>query len=306
MAMRDRVVTFDTKDEWLEFKRGTISATDAIAISGLRYFGRTPASVYFDKTCGPGDDQASRAMARGTAMEPYLVAAYAEDQEVILEPMPRWWCVRHPTIPWLTCSPDGLIAPMAKCIEAKTSRRYVGWDDPDDVPDGVPFAYVVQCAIQMSCCDLDECDLVACVGSLDDFRVYRLQRNERLERALIERVTRFREEHILPGVVPEWDGSEAADRLLAELHPFNKVRDQLVEVVEGIPEYEHIRELANCQREADAAARELARRRQVVQADIGDGAGFVTADGARVTWRCAKNGSRPFRATFDTSFPPTE
>jgi len=299
---RDRIVTFDSKEEWLAFKRTTISATDVIAIVGLPYFGRTAMSVFMDKVDPDYGDESSAAMSRGTAMEPFLVSAYAERTGVELLDVPRWWCVTHPTLPWLSCSPDQAWADYRRNVEAKTSRTRRGWQDPREAPDGVPEAYIVQCAIQTACCETEGADLVAAVGSLDDFRIYDgLHRNARLEKALIARATEFYENHLKPEVFPEWDGSEGADRLLRSLFPHNTTTDQLREVDDeerAVVDYFYL----------DAQARMRAEHSesiwaQRVQSIIGDSPG-ICGPGFKITWKIQGSG-RVFRPTFYEDFTPT-
>jgi len=302
---RDRIVTFDSKDEWLAFKRKTISATDVIAIVGLPYFGRTAMSVFMDKVDPDYESLGSSAMARGTAMEPFLVAAYAESQCVRMLDVPRWWCVTHPTLPWLSCSPDGIVDETSGnpwLLEAKTSRTRSGWQPPSEMPDGVPEAYIVQCAIQMACCDLDPCALVAAVGSLDDFRVYQIERNARLETTLIARATEFYENHLKPEVFPEWDGSEGADRLLRSLFPHNTTTDQLREI-EDPDELAAVDALWRAWNVIEGGTQQHAVARQRCEEIIGDSPG-ICGPGFKFTWKIQGSG-RVFRPTFYEDFTPT-
>lgn len=67
-------------------------------------------------------------------------------------PILEFGYLKHPTISFLGCTPDG-VTPGGIMIEIKAPwRRYI-----DGIP---PLYYYIQCQIQMEVCDLDYCDFV--------------------------------------------------------------------------------------------------------------------------------------------------
>jgi predicted phage-related endonuclease len=189
---------------------------------------------------------------------------------------------------WRTATPDYQV------MESGQPRRLVElkWVGPGqdkhwdiDDPAGVPAGYRDQCDWQMGVSGIHEADLGAFFASQRDMHVWRFGFEQEREDALVELGKRFWFEHVVREVPPGLDFTEAAQRYLRTLHPYN-----LPEIVAAPLEAEALaREYA--QASEDAKAADLAKRAAKHQlcSIIGDNAGIDGPFG-RVTWKLQKTG----------------
>lgn len=298
---------------WHARRQSGIGSSEIAALFGLSPYGG-PLDVYLAKTADPAQlaaAPATVAQRRGSRLEAYLADEAAERFGWKLVEAPGQ---AHPLLPYLNASPDRLLLDeagnVAAIVEIKTSRSREGWADPEDDPTGVPAHYLLQVQHQMLVgvrwrgehVYPARAYIVACVGHLDDLRLYAVDAHPGVADRIVGVAGRFWREHVEPRVPPAFDGSAGGDRLLAELHPFNRIGSQLDEIGPASPAWAMVSDLARAQRDLDAAQREHDRARQVVQAAIGDRAGF-RGEGFSVSWRATSAGSRIFRAKFDPEFP---
>ncbi len=158
-------------------------------------------------------------MERGLRMEAALGIWYADVEDVELQDMPK---VPDPPLPgpepWMADRPDWL-APD-RVVEGKTSRRLdaaVGWGQPRT--GQVPLHVGGQCVWHMLHTDRERCDVVAFGTWDDDFRIYVLQRNEALERRIVDVCRNWYERHVTEGHAPPLDGSPAAAKFAHLVYP---------------------------------------------------------------------------------------
>ena len=99
---------------------------------------------------------------------------------------------------WRAARPDALavIGPDRVVVEAKTTRGWDAWGQ--DGTDQVPVYYAAQVAWQLSVCGVERADVIAYCPMDDGIRVYTIQRNEQLERAIIARVTEWMDRYVWP------------------------------------------------------------------------------------------------------------
>lgn len=94
-------------------------------------------------------------MQYGIDNEPMAIAAF-EATGYMVE---RVGFVKHPSIPWLGCSPDGLIVGekaliQVKCPKASTHKRYWYMNE-------MPKEYFAQCTLELAVCEYDVCYFVS-------------------------------------------------------------------------------------------------------------------------------------------------
>lgn len=171
-----------------------VGSSDVAAILGLSAR-RKPVEVWAGMTgLLPRYNLAdTRSQARGRIIEPALVAHYARESGITLEPGPP---ITSPPIVapdgWRSCRPDATGPGLV--VEAKTTRWWDGWGD--DGTDQVPIDYAAQVAWQLSVMDADKGVLVAYCPMDDDVRVYELRRNLSLEARIIAKVRAWMEAHV--------------------------------------------------------------------------------------------------------------
>jgi putative phage-type endonuclease len=93
----------------------------------------------------------------GTRLEPVAKRLFEERTKCKVHDVA---CVRHPRIPYLGASPDGLIEPTNG--DQQRHGRLVEFKCPISRPmtNGVPEAYWHQMQMQMECTGIDECEYV--------------------------------------------------------------------------------------------------------------------------------------------------
>lgn len=139
--------------------------------------------------------------------------------------------VLNPEVPVLGVHPDVLVwhqppsAPVRPdaIAEVKTSkwlpatieargRSFPGWGEPGT--DQVPRWYAAQGVALMVACQVETVWFPVFGTVDDDFRVYRLDRDERLVRGMLAKLTAWYDRHIVRGEYPEPDGSDTTKWVL--------------------------------------------------------------------------------------------
>lgn len=195
-----------------------VGSSDVPAILGLSPY-KGPYDVWM-RLQGRGlRDDPDEDMRRGTRWEPLVLAVYAGDTGRLVRKPPAHATWRHPEVRWATASPDALVVDERRsgAVEAKTDRnteRSWGqagtihrWDDA--AAQRVRIDYALQSYWQAWVCDLAFVDLAVLLPYYE-LRVYRMERDLELERALVARVSAWYERHVVGREPPPLDGSDAA------------------------------------------------------------------------------------------------
>lgn len=229
-------MTPEERTAWLEDRRLSLGASDVPQVLGLSRWGG-PWQVWASKVHGIDSDPGIPARV-GLALEDLVAELFAErcpDAEVAMPP----GLVRPEGDAWAHATPDrwvlwpGQDAPEA--LQIKTSRSAKGWG-PDgsmaipDTEDGgtVPAAYYVQTMWEMwiTLRIHDEQGIPAgaargwlavLIGNAD-FRVYQLEWDPALVRAMVTRCKAWWEAHVIGREAPPIDSTYACGDVLAGLH----------------------------------------------------------------------------------------
>ena len=212
------------RDEWLAWRRGGIGASDAAALVGLSRYG-SPWSLWAEKVGLTVDRPQSQRQRIGQILEPAIAQLFHETTGLhVAHAQSR---CQHPDLPWARCTVDGFVfdtaaaatapAPLLDDVlgvhEIKTDARY-GWDD-------VPVDIRAQCIWQMAVTQTEHCWISALYGGFG-FGVWELRWDAdaradwELMRAAGERLWH---EHVVTGVPPDVDGSDATYRALLQVYP---------------------------------------------------------------------------------------
>lgn len=284
---------------------GFLGGSEITAALGLNPW-KAPVDLWLEKTGARPGSAGNPRTECGTRFEAPIADWYAELEGARLATSPS---VRHPSEPWIGCTPDRLVvteedgivgAIQVKCVGVQASYS---WGDAPEVgsedwwryqPAGVPRHVRLQVAWELltmhALWGIDVEDVVALIGT--DLRVYAVERDEELEQALVEGARAFWD-CVVQDEPPAIDGSESWLRLLEQRFP-RDVRAELLpaseESVEQARRYLKASSLmARVEAERDRAANEL-------RAAIGDAAGIKGA-GIRATWKANRNGKRTLRVT---------
>lgn len=171
------------REQWLAERRTGIGSSDAAAACGLSQY-RTALDVYCDKLQLVPPQEDNRAMRLGRRMEPVLAAEY-EDQTgaAVARPIPMR---RHAEHPCLLANLDGLREGTDWIVEFKTAnlRQAKRWGEPGS--DEIPDEYMAQVQHQMMVNGSDLADVAVLIAG-SDFRIYTVERSDRLVRLMLER-----------------------------------------------------------------------------------------------------------------------
>jgi hypothetical protein len=178
----------------------------------------------------------------GRMFELAICSRYADDEQVFLRPGPAYedtpvigaeaWMGDRPDRYVHDRAPSIVMAPQdPRCdrlLEAKKTWSFTHgeteadtWGDPGT--ESVPLAYFFQCHWHILVCghhapNLDRCDLAAFCARTEEFRIYTIRRDEKMEAALVARARDWWERYIIGGMQPPVsDGYEATHRTLARL-----------------------------------------------------------------------------------------
>lgn len=179
-------------------RRGHIGSSDAAAICGLDPY-QSAIDVFTEKTLDTDDITGNEAIDVGNLLEPVLL---------------EWACGQLDFPPFVAkCPPyvhdngimaanlDGFID-TAHHIEAKTTGITEGWGDPD-VPNDVPEKVLVQVHHQFACAGTRIAYVPVLIGSFGlHFRLYRVERNEVVLKAVADRCVAFWNNYVQKRIAP--------------------------------------------------------------------------------------------------------
>lgn len=170
----------------------------------------------FDQKIGGAEAEETLPMYMGSIFEAPMRLVYRRETGAILRgPM----MVRHPKHPIAIGNLDDQARRdnTERVVEIKMAnwRMLDAWGDGEDE---VPERYGTQAQWYMGITGLDLCDVAVLLGGAE-FRVYTLKADPELFGMLVELAERFWTDHILTGVAPEPDGSEAAAEILKRWYP---------------------------------------------------------------------------------------
>lgn len=195
-------------EEWLEWRKHGIGASDAAAIMGISPWD-TPLSLWERKTGRLPEKPQNRAMARGVVLEPEARAAWEAHTGELAAPM----CVQHDTHDFIRASLDGLTMEGNLILEIKCP----GAEDHATALKGqVPGKYWPQLQHQLACVPEAECLHYWSYRPGEASALVVVQRDTAYIQALIEREAAFWVciQNDTPPVTDAW-AAAAAQWLLA-------------------------------------------------------------------------------------------
>jgi predicted phage-related endonuclease len=193
---------------------------------------------------------------------------------------------RHPQFEWMIAHPDRLVLNTNRGLECKTSGAYMAgeWGEPGT--DEVPEQYLIQVQHYIAVCGWGGCDLALLLGG-NDFRIYPIERNDRLIASLVERERQFWENHVVAGILPPVDGSKACAEALRLLYPQDS--GQVIEATPELDELVHQYQAAKLNEKL--VAEESLKYKNAIQAAMGDASILVGPDW-KITWKTAKDSAK--------------
>lgn len=194
-------------EDWLKLRKTGIGGSDAGAICGLNPFS-SPMKVFYDKSSGDIQEPGSEAIRQGHDLEQYVAQRFTEATG--LKVRCSNYMYRSVEHPFMIADVDRLIVGEDAGLECKTASAYNAdkWKDGD-----IPLHYVMQCYHYMAVTGKRTWYIAAVI--LGQGFVYRkLTWDDALIQGLVKAEGDFWNNHIVPGILPEPDGSQICNEVL--------------------------------------------------------------------------------------------
>ena len=207
-----------SREDWLEVRNTGIGSSDAAAAVGLNPY-QSQLELWMEKTgrgaalpiVDPSDD--STPMFWGTLLEAFVAAHYTKKTGNRIRKINA--VLQHSEIPWMLANIDREIlgVPEVQILECKTA----GMNGAKLWRDGVPEYVQLQVHHQLAVTGKQAADVAVLVCG-NEFRTYRIERNDALIARLIELERNFWH-YVESDTPPPADGSDSADVALRCLYP---------------------------------------------------------------------------------------
>lgn len=256
-------------------RRTYIGASEAAAVVNLSRWG-SPVTVWARKVgLETADPPVALRMWLGERMEPILAELY--ESRTGRKPRTHQRLVRSKSFAFIGAHPDYVR------LEVKTAQSAEGWGDDGAIvtPDAmaIPLDYYLQVQQQMFCTGWDACNVAVLIRH-DDFRVFDVPRHQPTIEGLVNAEVAFWQDHVLTGVPPVLDGSEAASAYLRSRFPVETQPPRIATPEEAAL----LLEVQAAKRVAKEAAAEEDRLTNILRAAIGEAAG-ITDGRIKATWK---------------------
>lgn len=241
--------------------------------------------VYLEKTGmaddTPEDKNREFLLELGTQLEPVIANLYErETGKHLQQPSPARW--QHREHPVLMGTPDRLVLEEQRGVELKSENQFQNeFGEPGT--DQVPYHYLIQCAHYMAIGEVAAWDIAVLHGG-SKFSIYTLHRDQELEKFMIDELLRWWDEHIVRGVVPEVDSSDAWKVYLRKKYPVNTLP-----ILDSDKEtYVNVQKLLVARHYVESWETEKTELENQLKLLIGEHEG-IHGDFGKITWRKSKD-----------------
>ena len=196
-------------EEWLKYRKQGIGGSDAGAVCGLNPY-RTALEVYLDKTSDNIEGTDNEAMRQGREFEEYVAMRFTEATgKKVRRANFMYYDEGNP---FMLADVDRMVVGENAGLECKTASPYMA----DKWKDGkIPLSYQIQCYHYMSVCNADAWYIAVLIYGRE-FKHYRIERDREMIADLRRIEKDFWENNVLKKQLPEPDGSELCDSVIAE------------------------------------------------------------------------------------------
>lgn len=267
--------------DWLGIRKGFVGGSDVAALLGLSPW-KTPVDLYLDKTGRvPDEDEASEAMRLGSYLEDYAARRYAEETGRTVRNFGYMVAKGHAVadIDRLVGDGDALPAHHADIrtdtlLECKTAGAF--WEDEP------PLHYQTQVQLYMELTGCRFADFaVVFLAPRRDFRIYRVERDEKIGAALLDRIEAFWRDCVEADTPPPAVNLADVRALYPNARP-ECAKEATAEVARAV---ERLREI---KAQTDALDEEADGLRGAVAAFMGDADTLRVGGAKAVTFRAPK------------------
>lgn len=201
-----------SNEEWLRLRKTGIGGSDAGAICGLNPYS-SQMKVFYDKTTDEIEENDSEAVRIGHDLEDYVAKRFMEAAGLkVRRSNYMYRSVEHP---FMIADVDRLVIGEDAGLECKTASAYNAdkWKNGD-----IPLHYIMQCYHYMAVLNKKEWYIAAVVLG-QKFTYRKLVWDDALIAGLVEAEENFWCKHVVPGVMPDPDGSGICDEVLMRYFP---------------------------------------------------------------------------------------
>lgn len=212
-----------SRQEWLKLRKSGIGGSDAGAVCGLNPFA-SPMSVFRDKVSVAAEADDNESMRQGRDLEDYVARRFMEATGLKVRRSNQMY--RSQEYPFMIADVDRIVVGENAGLECKTASAYSSdkWKDGE-----IPPHYLVQCLHYMAVTGKREW-YIAVVLLGQDFKYTKITWDEALIQNLITIESDFWKNHIVPGKMPDPDGSKACDEVLEQYFKISR-KDSTIPLV---------------------------------------------------------------------------
>lgn len=270
-----------TREEWLTYRTKGIGGSDVSIIAGINPF-KSVHQLWLEKTgqVEPGEE-GSEYTHFGTLLEPIVRKEFMERTGIKVRQ--KRMLLQSEEYPFMFADLDGVINEDGQlCIfEAKTASAYKQevWEEE------VPASYILQVQHYMAVTGAKKTYIAALVGG-NHFFYHVVERDEEMIAKIIAMEKYFWEHHVMGGVEPVPDGSEATTRYFNE--KFRNSNGETIELPDVVlpvfEEYDNLtRQIKELETAKNAAANQL--KSYLGEAETG------TVGDRKITWKSISKNS---------------
>ncbi|BCR27949.1 endonuclease [Aeromonas caviae] len=285
-ALRLASTTELTREQWLDIRQLGIGSSDAAVAVGLSPY-KCPLALWLEKTArkAPEDISQKEAVLWGVELEPVLAQVYTKRTGYKVRRVNA--VLQHPEHTFMLANLDREVVGHPDgpgILEIKTASYHSApqWEE------GVPVAYQCQVLHQLAVTGHAWAEVAVLIGG-QDFRIYRIERDEEKIGDLIRREAHFWQQ-VRQDWQPEPDGSSDAAAALGWLFP----RDdgQTVDLSDS-PEFNQLfGQLLQLREQKEVVEQQESLIKQRLQASLGEATAGLFANG-KITWKRSKDRLAP-------------
>lgn len=264
-----------SREEWLKYRTQGIGGSDVSIIAGINPF-KSAHHLWLEKTGQIEPEQTGSEYAHfGTLLEPIVRKEFTERTGIKVRQ--KHMLLQSEDHPFMFADLDGVINENGELaiFEAKTASAYKQevWED------GVPAPYILQVQHYMAVTGAKRTYIAALVGG-NHFYHHVIERDKEMIGKIIAMEKFFWETHVLGGVEPVPDGSEATTNYFN--NKFSKSNGKTIELPEEAltvcMEYDRLsKELKKLEEARNAAMNQL--KSYLKEAETG------TVGDRKITWK---------------------
>lgn len=270
-----------TREEWLKYRTKGIGGSDVSIIAGINPF-KSVHQLWLEKTGqAEPEEEGSEYTHFGTLLEPIVRKEFMERTGIKVRQ--KHMLLQSEEHPFMFADLDGVINEDGQlCIfEAKTTSAYKQevWEEE------VPAPYILQIQHYMAVTGAKKTYIAALVGG-NHFFYHVVERDEEMIAKIIVMEKYFWQHHVMGGVEPVPDGSEATTRYFNER--FRNSNGETIElpdeVLQVCEEYDNLtRQIRELETAKNAAANQL--KSYLGEAEAG------TVGDRKITWKSVSKNS---------------